>query len=305
MAFLKKGAYFLAGTVLFLLLTELIMRQVWGLGTVLLYQPHPILHSIVKPKQELTKFGNRILYNEESMRSLPLKTGEKRWLIIGNSVLNGGNLTHHDSLATSHLEKEFQQKKGENIRILNLSGGGWGPDVAMEYVKLFGDFEAKGIVLVVNNNNIYDNLPLISSAGMFEHLPTKQPFCAWTEVYHRYLKNKFRFWQIQKHQESKPKKVKSYPFNQGFTFFKQYCQEKKIPLAIYLHPTLSEATQQQPDIHSQTILQKLDSLQISYLSGFQFPNPLNIYRDEYHLTEEGQRVLADRLRILLEKEMKE
>ena len=87
-----------------------------------------------------------------------MKINEKRILVFGDSVLNGGSLTDHKKLATTLLEKSLQKSCDPLIRVLNISAGSWGPDNAFSYLKKHGDFNASAIVLFFSSHDAHDNM---------------------------------------------------------------------------------------------------------------------------------------------------
>lgn len=121
---------FLAG------LTEIILRYKYGFCNAPLYISDPDFEYIYAPNQNAKRFGNVIQTNSLSMRSKEVSPSDSLViLLIGDSVVNGGNLTDQDSIATTILEKRFVKKYGKKIRVLNISAGSWGPDNIAAFLK--------------------------------------------------------------------------------------------------------------------------------------------------------------------------
>src|SRR5687767_2589355 len=118
----KKVVVSVLVVVIALVIVEVALRQFFGLGDMLLFQADSSFEYIAQPNQDKTRFGNRILSNEYSMRSLPLK-GSDTCIVLGfgDSILNGGSLTDQDSVATAIVENRFQQGGANSFRFLNVS----------------------------------------------------------------------------------------------------------------------------------------------------------------------------------------
>src|SRR5690606_4773773 len=109
--------------------TELVLRYAFGFCNAPLYVAHPQYEYMYAPKQEVIRFGNRIVTNSLSMRSKELSPADSIVvLLIGDSVVNGGSLTDQDSLASTLLENSLSTALQQSVRVLNISAGSWGPD---------------------------------------------------------------------------------------------------------------------------------------------------------------------------------
>ena len=139
------------------------------------------------PNQDVKRFRNHYITNEYSMRSEPLNDGEYRITLVGDSVLNGGVQTDHENLASTLLENDLQDKYGNNLRVLNVSCGGWGIDNAMGVFKEYGDFESQMIILVFNSHDAVGTISEKPVAGNSKNFPIKQYPLAWIELFDRYL----------------------------------------------------------------------------------------------------------------------
>ena len=171
-----------------LLGSEILLRIVWGFGNPMLYVPDKDFEYIYAPNQEVTRFSNKICTNEYSMRSLPLADNDSiRILKIGDSVVNGGSLTDQDSLASTILENDLSEEFKCKVRVLNISAGSWGPDNAFAYVKKYGIFKAKLMILVFSSHDLYDVMQHEAILGLDPAMPVKKPPFAIAEVVERYL----------------------------------------------------------------------------------------------------------------------
>lgn len=168
---------------------ELFCRMVLGLGDPPLYVTDPQIEYMMKPDQDVKRFGNHVFVNHWGMRSPEISqhkqnTDEIRVLIFGDSVVNGGSETDQSLLATTLMQQRLQTTLGRPVVVGNISAGSWGPGNWLAYAKRYGFFDADVLVLVVNSGDFADNptfAPLKSSH------PTQKPLLALQEAVFRYL----------------------------------------------------------------------------------------------------------------------
>ncbi len=170
---------------------ELVCRTWLGLGDPPVSQADSQIEYLFAPNQEIRRFGNRIHYNEWSMRSesMPRKKppGEFRALVLGDSVVNGGALTDQASLATTLLERDLGKRLGRPTRVGNVSAGSWGPANELAYIKRFGLFDADVVVTVLSNHDAWDAPDWAPVVGRDPDYPSHKPCCAIWEGLTRYL----------------------------------------------------------------------------------------------------------------------
>ena len=188
---------FIIGRKLFVLLLalavivsgELFCRVVLGLANPPLYVADPQIEYMMKPDQDVRRFGNHVFVNHWGMRSPEISqhkqnSDEIRVLIFGDSVVNGGSETDQSLLATTQMQQRLQATIGRPVVVGNISAGSWGPGNWLAYAKRYGFFDADILVLVVNSGDFADNPtfePLKSSH------PTQKPLFALQEAVFRYL----------------------------------------------------------------------------------------------------------------------
>ncbi|HET6539068.1 MAG TPA: hypothetical protein VFG46_01215, partial [Chryseolinea sp.] len=109
---MRKLLIFALIFLLVFVIVEVSLRKLFGFGEMsILFQQDAAFEYIAKPNQNKVRFGNKVVYNEYSMRSLPL-TDKKECIILGfgDSVINGGTLVDQDSLATTITENQLQNR---------------------------------------------------------------------------------------------------------------------------------------------------------------------------------------------------
>ena len=187
---MKKALITLAVLCALLLAGEWFARSVLGLGDPPLSITHPRIEYLYAPNQDVRRFGKRFLVNDYSMRSAPFAArkgaDERRVLVFGDSVVNGGNLTDHQDLATTRLAHDLRPfAGGKKVVVGNVSAGSWGPGNWLAYSQAYGFFDADVVVLVASSHDVTDN-PTFAPLDPNTH-PTKKPLLALTEGLTRYL----------------------------------------------------------------------------------------------------------------------
>jgi hypothetical protein len=171
------------------IIAEFSCRALLGLGNPILYTSHNTIEYLMRPDQDVWRFGNRTIVNQYGMRSRPIpptKDGQLRILVFGDSVVNGGALTDHSELATTLLEHHLKGSlPGKDVFVGNVSAGSWGPGNWLQYAREFGFFDADCLVLVVSSHDYADNPTFAPLNEMTQ--PTQKPWSAIGEGISRYL----------------------------------------------------------------------------------------------------------------------
>ena len=182
----KLLAIFFLAALAVLGLSEVAARKLFGLGNPPLYQPDPGASYVLKPNQDLKRFGSRIHINKWGMRSEDVAdvppAGVLRVLFLGDSVTNGG--------AQTDQAKTFPYlvaSKLSNTESLNPSCGGWVPANELAWLQENGVHGSQLVVLVINDDDLFQSkAPDIS--GLNPNYPREKPASAIGEFLVRYLK---------------------------------------------------------------------------------------------------------------------
>lgn len=282
--------------VLAAIILEITLRKVWGFGDMtILFQADSAFEYIAKPNQNKVRFGNKVIVNEFSMRSLPLSEADECIILgFGDSVINGGTLTDQDSLATTIVENQLRADKGKGFRFLNISAASWGPDNCAAYLNKFGDFNAKMILLIVSSHDAYDNMTFEKTVGVHESYPEEPYSLALLEVVDRYLiprlttaltdTTKTTGLMINRN---------STEFNSGFEFFRNFSEKNGIPFTICLHAERKEVASGKFNAQGEEILEYCKKNNIKVISGLQIGEEVGDFRDDIHINEKGQKRWAN------------
>lgn len=168
--------------------TEVLARAALGLGDPPLYQPDSEIEYLLRPNQNVYRFGNHYIVNRYSMRSEnfpPQRApGERRVMVFGDSVLNGGARIDQSRLATEQLRSRLSQSGGK-ATVGNVSAFSWGPGNWLAYARRYGFFDADTVIVVVNDGD-YGDVPSFAPLNPHTH-PSQRPVSALWEGATRYL----------------------------------------------------------------------------------------------------------------------
>jgi lysophospholipase L1-like esterase len=256
---------------LLLVSAELFARYYLGLGTPPVFITHPTIEYQLKPDQDVNRFGNRVLINHYGMRSENFdskksNTNELRVLVFGDSVINGGSLTDHNALATTLLQRRWQQKTGQPVIVANISAGSWGPGNWLAYVKEYGLFDADIVVLVASSHDAYD-APTFEPLNSDTH-PQQTPLSALVEGVDRYLPRYLPGWLNVKPEVKvvAVAPVKNKASLEDLHEFLALVKNKIGKVIVFLHPTKLEAETGTMEEGYSELVTLLKDENVSYIS---------------------------------------
>lgn len=262
---------------------EIFCRYYLGLGTPPLSIAHPTIEYLFAPDQELSRFGNRIVYNHWSMRNEQFSetndTGQARIMVIGDSVVNGGSLSDHSNLATTILTDD-------KTLYMNVSAGSWGPANELAYLQTFGFFDAKALIVVLSGHDASD-LPTFAPLDP-NILPQARPWLALGEAIERYLPRHLPRHTAKASVTLPTRNIDLSPLRTMI----ELAKAKGLPVCIILHHTKADRL-------SGTIDQGLDAIQsvakahgAKIIDDKSFLDPETSYRDDIHVSDKGQRDIS-------------
>lgn len=292
----KKGLSILIAVFIGL---EITLRYAFGFCDAVLLQEDPELEYINQPNQKRFRFGNTIIYNSFSMRSVELDPNAAKILGLGDSFINGGTPTDHFDLATTILGQKISSKCGKPIQFLNVSAGSWGPDNCYNYLLKYGHFDARALILFVSSHDAYDNINFQKVVGVNPSFPQEQYRIAIIELLDRYVLPRITE-QSYTNEESYQslginKKSSSDSFNSGFKDIYDYCTYHELPLVIYLHAELSEKRIGSYNVQGQEIIDFAKDRNLPLVTDLFEDLQDKEFRDNIHVNQIGQLMIVNRL----------
>jgi hypothetical protein len=171
-------------TVALAVLVEISLRIGLGLGNPILIAPDPDCAYIIKPDQNVFRFGVHTSINHLGMRSGPFsatRTGDAlRVFFLGDSITYGTTRVDQNALFTEILHRELP------IEVLNASASAWAIDNELAYVQSRGIFNSDVVLLVLNSGDLTQSVASMASVG--DALPSIKPLSAIGELYTRAVK---------------------------------------------------------------------------------------------------------------------
>lgn len=293
------------------LVGELIAKYGLGLGDPPLSMPDERLDYIFAPNQSCIRFGNTIIYNNASMRCnfevIPEFNG-MRIFLVGDSVVNGGVLTDHHDLATTILQEQVDPSKSK-IQVCNVSAGSWGPGNYAAYFRRHSDLVRPGDILVleVNSHDLWEDDPEKSggsNVGKDISLPDHKPWCALWDGFHRYFMPRLRRYAKIKQVNTKvdvPKwEMDSENESAKYNLMK-LDEVYSLPWArrcLLIHRSRKETANNEETIGETKFREYAVSRGID-LIYLELDSKVD-YRDQIHLSESGQRKMAEKVGRYLE-----
>ena len=202
---MKLALIILAVSAGLLLATEVLLRVLFGFGNPLIYIPDAECGYLLAPNQRVRRLGNRIEINEYSMRTgaiAPLPpTKSLRVLLLGDSVANGGWWTDQTDTISEIMARQLRLQipnlaidsqlhskvNYSHVEVLNCSANSWGPRNQLAYIKRFGLFGAKAVVLLLNTDDLFTSAPCAEVVGRDRGYPDRKPLMAIGQLLNRYL----------------------------------------------------------------------------------------------------------------------
>jgi len=187
MFFARRARKWLFIVIIGLVAAEVALR-VYGFGQPLLYEKTKYGYR-VKPSQDIKRFGNRLYYNRQGLRSGEIDGAsgpQRRVLCLGDSITYGG--VQADQTQTyPELLASMLSNEGQQVSVLNASAGGWALANEWGWLQENGFFGSQVLLLEIGLNDLMQ--PKAGTAVVDKHpsFPGRNPMFALQEVVYRYL----------------------------------------------------------------------------------------------------------------------
>lgn len=294
------------------LATEVLLRTILGLGNPLLMKNDTNIGYLAKPNQKIFRFGKHIKYNQYSQRSEPItleKPANKlRILMIGDSVLNGGNPIDQSQTITELLKNKLLSL-GYSAEILNASAGSWGIGNRIEYLREFGTFHSDAIIVQIGTHDLNQPTSTSEIVGEHPHYPTHKPLLAILELWDRYIEPKlsaqFNFKTSPAETLQPSPKEMDRLFQENMVFLQDIVLMAKanhIPVFVLFTANRDDLVPKfQVPHYKAKFLDILSNLNVPIIDSHESwsvlpkDSVMGYYRDFVHLTETGNQSLANLL----------
>lgn len=271
----RIGVLLTFGLLAGLVSTELLLRALGRLNHPL-FEADPQYEYLMRPDQDV-RYG-RIHYvtNALGLRSPPIgpKRG-RRVLIIGDSVINGGQQTTQDSLATE------QAARRTGVELINLSAGSWGTENAMAWIRAHGLMQADALIIVLSSHDAYDRMTFEPVVGHHPSYPAERPQLALSAELDRWT-----------HRRRDRRAVSDRTFASGWRALRDTAVVRGLQLTVVLHPELGELAMGRYDVRGARILDSLTTWNVAVVTTIDRMDSA-MYTDRIHLNDRGQAALAD------------
>lgn len=306
--------YWIPGSVLAVFVgMEVILRVAFGLGNPVLVQADSFTGYRFQPNQKLFRLGKKIQYNQYSQRSEPitLKKSPKtlRILMIGDSVLNGGNPTDQSQTITELFEAKLSESEYPT-EVLNASAGSWGIGNALGYLREFGTFSADAVIVQIGTHDLTQPTSTSTVVGHHPAFSTHPPLLATQDAWNRYIWPEIagKLGYILPNGDFASSPISLTP-DQQFRQNMQHVKEiialvrgKKIPVFVLFTPNRGDLLPKvnEPNYKSE-FFRLLKSLQVPIIdthSSWSTLSPVTVqsyFRDSVHLTVQGNQAIAQNL----------
>lgn len=293
----------LAIVVVLLGLIELGLRSLFGFGNPLIYIADEKIGYLLAPNQSTRRLGNRIQINEYSMRSASiqktLQPSTLRILLLGDSIANGGWWTDQQNTISSLMQTSLASANNyQPVEVLNASANSWGPRNELAYLQRFGNFQAQGIVLLINTDDLFATAPTSLPVGRDRNYPDRKLPLAVLEVLQRYLFKQKPIPELEAVQNEAGDRV---GINlEAIAKIHSFAQKNNSKFILAMTPLRREIGQPGPRDYEIVARQRLSDFtqeqQIKYIDFLlEFnsnQNPQNLYQDNIHLNFQGNQLVS-------------
>ena len=294
-----------------LVILEVGLRLVFGLGNPLIYIADEKIGYLLAPNQEVKRLGNKITINQYSMRSNPIAPEKPdftlRILLLGDSLANGGWWTAQDETIANLIQAKLSSKLNTNVEVLNASANSWGPHNELAYLQRFGTFQSQVIVLLLNTDDLFAKAPTSGPVGRDRNYPDRKPNSALGEIYQYYFqtrKAKPKTAKVKAEKSPEPKGYQKDPVGFNLAAIEEIkaiatSQEAKLILALTpLKRELAETGARDYELKARMGLTQFTETEsipyLDFLPLFQVvEDPRKLYRDRIHLNNLGNELVSE------------
>jgi hypothetical protein len=169
-----------------LIVAEIALRAVVGLGNPILYRMDPASGYITLPKQHLRRFLARTDLNSHGLRGPEFADtkppGTLRVMFLGDSIVYGTTRVDQPHIFVELIRKQLAEQTGRRIETINASANAWAITNELGYVRSRGIFGSDYVIDVLNTDDLSQAFARLSDVG---ELATEKPVTAIGELLSR------------------------------------------------------------------------------------------------------------------------
>jgi lysophospholipase L1-like esterase len=283
---------------------EIAARTVWGLGQPVLYESSQAYGYRPLPNQDILRFGNRIFYNAEGLRSEPISTnprpGTIRVLCVGDSITYGGVQTDQLETYPYQLQNLLNHQGSEVFEVLNVSAGGWAIENEEAYLRQHGIYGSQIVILQLGSHDLFQPKASSELVGQSASYPSKKPLLALEEGLFRYVLPKF-FKNLRFVEPNVQTKLSKQNLNRNIASFVRIAnfvkdREAQLVLILVEQPNEMEPKSGLANYSKELLARKAKELNIPYKNlqeDFRKAGNQKLFRDSIHPNPKGNKVMAE------------
>ncbi|NMG20376.1 SGNH/GDSL hydrolase family protein [Brasilonema bromeliae] len=292
------------------------LRWGLGLGRPALLQADPEIGYLFQPDQRLTRFGRRVVINGYHQRTGPVEprppAGTLRVLCVGDSVTFGGTLTDQAETYPELLAARLRETHRDGpVEVLNASAGSWGLGNEAAYLRRFGTFGSRWVVLQIGTHDLTQEPSTGAVVGVADTHPDRNPPAALIELFTRYVRPRLVGNVAEPALPPPPERPADASLADNLARLADMVRQTREaggqPLVLHT-PNRDEVTgaalpNPADESRRTTFLDRCRQLVVPVVNlrseWATRPDAVSFYRDEVHLNPAGNRAVADRLALAL------
>lgn len=303
---LKTGKKLLVSLLAAAAVLEISLRLIWGFANPALVETDPSIGYLFRANQEVHRFGRTIAINRFHQRSADVAdqpgANTLRILFVGDSVTFGGAPIDQRQIF-SEVIKDRLRADG-NVEVLNASAGGWAIANEKAYLEKFHTFGSALVVFEIGSNDFFQDKNDGLEIGRDASMPDRRPISAIGELVFNYLLPRVAIAPPAPPQAESNNPADSFAENMGCVKDEiAFVKKAGAQVAILHVPNRDEVVprtagfETKYEVWREKFLGLCREQDVPVLNLFPIwkadPNARLYFRDELHLTVEGNKAVAD------------
>ena len=303
---MKAGKKLVAALLIAAAVAEVSLRLVCGFGNPALIEKDPSIGYLFRANQEVHRFGRTIAINRFHQRSADVGdqpgAGTLRMLFVGDSVTFGGAPIDQQKIFTEVIKDRLREDG--SVEVLNASAGGWAIGNEKAYLEKFRTFGSALVVFEIGTNDFFQEKNGGPEIGSDPAMPDHRPVSAIGELLFNYILPRMTAATTTQPQPEPNDPAGSFAQNIGWLNDEIALAKNAGAKVAILHvPNRDEVVppaggfETKYDVWREKFLVTCREQDVPVLNLFAIwkadPKARDYFRDEFHLTVEGNKAIAD------------